>query len=237
MKTNQIMTRKMGDFEVYQRTQDAMFNASSLIEQWNKHSKTRKSIDEFLRTKPTKAFMEELANEVKINEVDYNRNGLSQEVEEPTLIITVKGKGIKGGGKTPDKVWMHPYLFLKFAMWLNPRFEVQVIKFVYDQLIDLRNDIGDQYKEFSSACSQIGCVTQEDFKIMARCLNCVVLGKDRQSKQRNELTQEEASEMRKVSDFFIHAVDNGFIKDMAEAKAYFRKEYDKKYTKSLPFNK
>lgn len=232
MKTNQIMTRKMGDFEVYQRTKDAMFDSSSLLQQWNAANPSKfKQIDKFLRTKPTQEFMTELANE--INPLGFKSQTENQEV---TLVVTVKGKNTKNG-KTPDKVWMHPYLFIKFAMWLNPRFEVQVIKFVYDQLIDLRNDIGDQYKEFSSACSQIGCVTQEDFKIMARCLNCVVLGKDRQSKQRNELTQEEASEIRKVSDFFIHAVDNGFIKDMAEAKAYFRKEYDKKYTKSLPFNK
>ena len=47
MKTNQIMTRKMGDFNVYQRTKDAMFNASSLMEQWNKHSKQKKNINHF----------------------------------------------------------------------------------------------------------------------------------------------------------------------------------------------
>lgn len=44
---------------------------------------------------------------------------------------------------------MHPILFVKFAMWLNPRFEVQVIKFVYDQMLKYRNDAGDAYNWYS----------------------------------------------------------------------------------------
>ncbi len=35
MKTNQILTRKMGSFDVKQRTKDSMFNATALLEQWN----------------------------------------------------------------------------------------------------------------------------------------------------------------------------------------------------------
>ena len=35
MKTNQNMIRKMGNFEVIQRTKDGFFNATSLLKQWN----------------------------------------------------------------------------------------------------------------------------------------------------------------------------------------------------------
>ena len=42
MKTNQIMTHKMGDFNVYQRTIDAYFDASSLMQQWNDNTNGRK---------------------------------------------------------------------------------------------------------------------------------------------------------------------------------------------------
>jgi hypothetical protein len=35
MKTNQILTRKMGDFNVNQRTYDGMFNANPLLKQCN----------------------------------------------------------------------------------------------------------------------------------------------------------------------------------------------------------
>ena len=120
-------------------------------------------------------------------------------------------------------------------MWLNPRFEVQVIKFVYDQLITLRNQIGDGYKDFSAACNKIGCVTPEDYKIMARCLNCAVLGKERQSRQRNELTEKEADDIDKISNLFVNAVENGWITTIDQAKAYFRKEYNSRFLKSLPF--
>jgi len=230
MKTNQIITRKMGDFNVYQQTKDAYFDASALLQQWNMNRKTKKSMPEFLRIKPTKEFIDELGKELKMNDTDYNQH------QEPTLIYTIKGRTLKGKGSTPDKVWMHPYLFIKFAMWLNPRFEVQVIKFVYDQLITLRNQIGDGYKEFSNACAKIGCVTPEDYKTMARCLNCAVLGKERQSRQRNELNEKEADEIDKISNLFVSAVNNGWITTIDQAKAYFRKEYNDRYQTGLPFN-
>ena len=35
MKTNQVMTRPMGQFNVEQRTKDAKFNATALLRQWN----------------------------------------------------------------------------------------------------------------------------------------------------------------------------------------------------------
>lgn len=31
------------------------------------------------------------------------------------------------------KVWMHPYLFIKFAMWLDPKFELEVIETFYEK--------------------------------------------------------------------------------------------------------
>lgn len=56
----------------------------------------------------------------------------------------------KNGG-----TWMHPILFVKFAMYLSPRFEYHVLKFVSDEMIRYRNDAGDAYKELSSAIMRI----------------------------------------------------------------------------------
>lgn len=45
MKTNQIMVRPMGGFNVTQRTKDGFFNATSLLKQWNeKTGMKRKSL-------------------------------------------------------------------------------------------------------------------------------------------------------------------------------------------------
>ena len=75
------MTRKMGDFDVFQRTKDAMFNASSLLQQWNMNKKSRKSVDEFLRNKSVVEFMDELGKDVRQNSTT-----------EPVLVATVKTK-------------------------------------------------------------------------------------------------------------------------------------------------
>lgn len=56
----------------------------------------------------------------------------------------------KNGG-----TWMHPILFIDFAMWINPSFKYDVIKFVYDEMIRYRNEAGDAYRELSSAIMKI----------------------------------------------------------------------------------
>ena len=43
MNTNQILTGKMGDFNLNQRTSDGMFNATELLKQWNENSGQSKS--------------------------------------------------------------------------------------------------------------------------------------------------------------------------------------------------
>ena len=45
---------------------------------------------------------------------------------------------------------MHPYLFIDFAMWINPSFKYDVLKFVYDKMIDYRNKAGDAYKTLAT---------------------------------------------------------------------------------------
>lgn len=118
MKTNQNMIRKMGNFDVIQRTKDSMFNATQLLKQWNKYSGQKKMISHFLENISTKEFIKVLEND---NDTSY-RNSV--------IMKSRANKGINAG------TWMHPYLFIDFAMWLNPKFKLEVIKFVYDQLVN-----------------------------------------------------------------------------------------------------
>ena len=106
MKTNQEMTRRMGKFNVIQRTKDGMFNATDLLRQWNTSSGEKKEIYKFFDNENTRQFVEALILEENLN----TQNS-----------AYLKSRGKNGG------TWMHPILFIKFAMWLNPRFEVQVI--------------------------------------------------------------------------------------------------------------
>lgn len=164
MKTNQVMKRPMGVFQVEQRTRDYMFNATALLKQWNEnlpcfnaeHNSTyrKKTLSDFFASQNTKDFLEALREEENVNMGFY-----------PYL----KSRGKNGG------TWMSPVLFIKFAMWINPRFEVQVIRFVYDQMIRFRNEAGDAYREIGSAVQKI--VSRKDMsfamKNIAKAMNFI----------------------------------------------------------------
>jgi len=54
MKTNQNLIRKMRNFEVIQRTSDGMFDATSLLKQWNTYSGQQKNLTIILKIIPQK---------------------------------------------------------------------------------------------------------------------------------------------------------------------------------------
>ena len=60
MKTNQILTRQMGNFFVNQRTSDGMFNATELLKQWNTEFGMHKKIDHFFENKSTNEFINKI---------------------------------------------------------------------------------------------------------------------------------------------------------------------------------
>lgn len=58
MKTVNVLTRKMGDFNVFQRTSDGYFDANSLLKQWNDNpDNTRRRLDDFMNSGRTKEFI------------------------------------------------------------------------------------------------------------------------------------------------------------------------------------
>lgn len=147
MKTNQEMVRYIDTLPVVQRTCDGFFDGSELLRHWNAiEGNSRRRMTEFLESPKTKEFLKALA--------DDESQRSKTDIGENQLLIKVKGRNTKNG-KTPDKVWMNPLLFIKFAMWINPTFEVKVLRFVYDEMIRYRNDAGDAYKELGNAVGKI----------------------------------------------------------------------------------
>jgi hypothetical protein len=67
MKTNNVILRPMGPFQVQQRTKDGMFNATNLLKQWNNYVENlntqnsgyvkKKEIKEYLENKSTQDFI------------------------------------------------------------------------------------------------------------------------------------------------------------------------------------
>lgn len=137
MKTAVIMQRQnMNGLLIRQNSKNQFFNATDLIESYNLKTGELKRIQNYLDNEATKRFMVALAqaeNQNSSKESDLN-NG---------LIETKRGKN---GG-----TWMHPYLFIDLAMWLSPEFKITVIRWVYDNLIKLRNEAGDSFKDVNEA--------------------------------------------------------------------------------------
>lgn len=218
MKTNQIMVRPMGDFKVTQRTKDGFFNATELLKQWNHRSGMQKDISHYFNNKATDEFVSSLISEEKL----ASRNS-----------VYVKSKASRGENVG---TWMHPLLFIDFAMWLNPAFKVKVLKFVYDEMIKFRNLAGDDYP---SMCRAVRTILPEDvfrekIKDLARSLNIIVYGKH-ESEIRNKVADER--KLRELYDLEANIarwIELGFIKDYKGLKEALTKVYYKKYPDVLP---
>lgn len=201
------MIRKMGNFDVSQRTIDGMFNATSLLKQWNfsKSLKRGKEVNDFLKIDKTKEFIIAL-------EEDYN---------DTTKKIVVTKEGKNGG------TWLDPLLFIDFAMWLNPKFKVQVLKFVYDELIRQRNEAGDNYISLSASGVKL---VGYDFREVAIAMQWIVYNKKGKN-LRQTATQEQLKELNDLQSKLAFLIDNNYITSYNQLLLDLRKMYSKKYAK------
>ncbi|MFZ1389441.1 MAG: KilA-N domain-containing protein [Thiolinea sp.] len=136
MKSNQLMKRELMENIIEQRTSDSFINATSLLSIYNSKAEKPKMLADFWGNKGTDEFLKALCNEL-------NSNVAKKHYLESDLYSTKRGVG---GG-----TYMHPYLFVKFAMWLSAEFEVKVVKWVYDNLIKVRHEAGDHFIEMADA--------------------------------------------------------------------------------------
>ena len=212
MKTNQIMIRQMGEFSVKQRTKDGFFNATELLKQWNRVSGMKKEVTKFL----------DLGSTSELVKIIMEREDLH--TQDSTYVKSRASRGDNAG------TWMHPVLFIDFAMWINPSFKYDVIKFVYDDMIRYRNLAGDSYKELASAISKIVSKTfiPKDMQKVGEALNWIVFDSHEpllRNKHGNESKQRELWQLeKKVADL----INEGFILDYDILISYLRKQYQKR---------
>lgn len=209
------MVRRMGEFEVYQRTKDGYFSATKLLSQWNNTNKTDKRVDLFLNLSSTKQFIEALSEDKESVEnygTDYQA-------------VTIQ-KGTKGKrGQTPSTYWMHPLLFIDFAMWLNPKFKLQVLKFVADQLIEFRHGAGDNYREL---CSAVQRLEGFNYPNLARALNYIVFGKH-DKELRQSATEEKLKELEETQKNLAFSVNTGLINSFDDLIEHMRRMWSIKW--------
>ena len=219
MKTNQIMKRNLADFVVEQRTVDGMFNATELLRQWNnpKNLNTqnigdlkKKDIDDYFNTKSTREYIKALTEEENLS-------------DKNPAYISVRGK--YGG------TWMHPLLFIDFAMWLNPTFKVKVLKFVSDQMLSYRNEAGEAYKELASAVEKVvpKQYMRKYMEHIAKGINFIVVGKHQQMIRNEYGTEEKQKAYFELERQVAMLINDGFLKTGDEVIFYLRKKFQEKY--------
>lgn len=228
MKTNIIMNRPMGMFNVEQRTSDGYFEANSLLQQWNSSNKRRK-MSEYLGSEKTKEFIKEI-NYREAHVENQTRDDNAQLPKRTTAdyqpLIKIKGRNSKNG-RIPDRIWMSPLLFIDFAMWINPSFKYDVLKFVYDQLIEYRHSAGDNYNILTTSIAKlIDC----DYVKVAKAIQWIVFNKtDKELRQHaNQSQLKEISDIEKKIAFMI---DMNFVNSHAQLMNALRKMYSDKYSK------
>jgi hypothetical protein len=218
MKTNQVMIRPMGDFKVSQRTKDGFFNATELMRQWNEKSGMKKEVTKFL----------ELQSTSELVKVIMERENLH--TQDSTYVKSRASRGDNAG------TWMHPILFVDFAMWINPKFKYDVIKFVYDEMIKFRNLAGDAYPTMCRAVCSIlpGDLFQRKIKDLAKSLNIIVYGKH-ESEMRNKIGDE--SKIRELYELEMQVaqwINIGLVTNYEQLRSALQRLYYQKHPVILP---
>jgi hypothetical protein len=94
---------------IEQRKVDGYINATAMCKA------AGKSIADYARIGPTKAFLTELSTDMGIP-------------------ISELIQSIRGGPPSIQGTWVHPQIAINLAQWLSPRFAVQVSRWVYEWL-------------------------------------------------------------------------------------------------------
>ena len=211
MVTNQLTLRKMGNFDVIQRTQDSMFNATLLLKQWNEKSGVERKMDNYFNSEKTKEFIDTIMKH--------------ENLDTPKMVY-VKSRASRGDN---SGTWMSPILFIDFAMYINPSFKYDALKFVYDNMIEYRKKAGDAYRKLATNVQKI---VGKNFMPVAmqkigEALNWVVFNcneKEARNKFGDESKQNELYQFEiKVADL----IDDGFITSYDGLIQYLRKQYFK----------
>ena len=210
MITNQIMKRPLANFIVEQRTKDGYFNSTELLKSWNTINSSNKELKDYLSNKATQEFIKALCEE-------ENLNG------EKSPYLATRGKN---GG-----TWMHPLLFIDFAMWLNPTFKVKVLKFVSDQMLSYRNENGEAYKHLASAMSKV--IAPNEMKhympIVGKGINFIITGKHEQQLRNEYGTEEMQKEYFLLEHQVANLIEDGFLKSGDDVVNYLRRKFQHKY--------
>lgn len=219
------MKRDLYGLSILQRTSDGMFNATELMNQWKNTTGQEKRIDNFLQNDQTKKFIQALAEDIVNQQLP---NTPKKRELENVESVNVMNKVIRTSKGRYGATWMHPLLFCKYAMWYNPKFELEVMKMVADKLLDLRIDVGDSYQKWCTTLATLGAASPDDFSRVQKCMNYAVFN-NHQDGIRNEATQSQLEKMRKLEEQIEQMAEFGYLKTLADVRNFLRQVWEKDF--------
>lgn len=129
METQVVMKRKLFGAEISQQSKTTFFSATDLVQAGNRYRIANGMpmfiMGEWFRKDSTIEFMTAL-------EAKYGK-------------IKTAGRG-KGA-----KTWIHPLLFIDMALAISPQLKIEVYSWLFDYLLEYRNNSGDSYKRMCGA--------------------------------------------------------------------------------------
>ena len=129
METQVVMKRKLFGSEISQQSKTTFFSATDLVRAGNKYrmSKDQQPFDMtiWFRQQGTIEFMQ------------------AMEAKFGTVKVSSRGRG--------HHTWVHPLLFIDMALAISPELKIEVYTWLYDYLLEYRNNSGDSYKRMCGA--------------------------------------------------------------------------------------
>lgn len=130
METAVLMKRELFGCEIKQNSKTEFFSATDLVKAGNKwrilNGLDQIKIEDWRNLKSTQDFIAEL-----------------KQREGRDVYIPGRGRGVN--------TYVHPFIFIDIALWINPKLKIDVYEWLYDCLIKYRNKSGDSYKKMCGA--------------------------------------------------------------------------------------
>lgn len=135
MKTEVSMIRFLDGTEIRQKSKSGYFCLTDMMKVINKKrildGLSATSLGNYFNAAPTKEFLKELAREKGIDE-----------------------KKLCAGNRKAG-TWAHPYVLIDLSLWGCPSLKVRVYDWIYDSLLQRRNNSGDAFKEMNMVLDRI----------------------------------------------------------------------------------
>ncbi len=210
MKTEVILSRAFADSSVRQLSKSGFFCATDITTIYNVirvgQGKAEKQMQNYFESSESQEFIASLCNELNLLEkaktaqAMFASNSLNslEETKECKVWIPADLKTVKRG-KNNKGTWLHPYLFIDYAMWLSPDFRAKVVIWAADNLLGLRDQSGNAFKAVNHALDtrfSIGTKYWEYAKV-AKFVAMRIIGSEN-TDQWNDASEEQLSKRTRL---------------------------------------